>query len=149
MKVISTEQLSSLMESIILDKEQQAKVIPGQKFRGISSGDLFQQIREKLGTDWAVRKVNIKLTKEDLNSVANSRFYRKTGLKLLMIVAIVMLGLATLTATFHFIPPVVYYVLCGLAAIAFVFVFSKKQSEARRELWKGFLGENDEPEKDK
>ncbi len=140
MKVISEQQLVTIIESIMRDKTQQAKR-SGLPFNGISNSELFNEIGKRIEGDWSVeRATSLKLTKDDLNAVAINRFYRKTGLSLLMMFAIVVLGLATLTTTFNIIPVFVYYGLLVVCVVVFVFVFAKKQREAKRDFWDGVGG---------
>jgi hypothetical protein len=142
MKTITAQQLEGVIENIIHDKEEQAK-LRKETFTGITENEVIDGIVKRLGVDWVlVKEPPLKLSKDDLNAVANSRFYRKTGGKLLMGLAIIVLGLAILTLTVPLIPPKIYYVVITLVAVGFVYMYSKKQREARKELWTGIEGED-------
>ena len=57
-------------------------------------------------------------------------------MRMLMVLAIVILGLATLTTTIRLIPPFVYYGLEAVAALVFLYIYTMKQRDFRRELRK-------------
>jgi len=136
MKIINEQHLNTLVASIIAEKEKQAETIH-QTFTGITQDDLFKEIEARLGGKWALKKEKpIKFSKDDINAVANSRFYRKTGIKLLMLVVIALLAFSILTNNFRILPINVYYGLCAGLAVGFVYLYSRKQSKARKELWK-------------
>jgi Ca2+/Na+ antiporter len=77
-----------------------------------------------------------KFEKDDINAVANSRFFRKSGQRYLMLLAIVIMGLAIVTNTLQLIPYPVYYGAIVVSAIVFVYFYAKRQREVRKELWK-------------
>ncbi len=134
MRTISEQQLANLVEVIVHDREKQA-IASGRQFLGMTRNEVCDEIDRRIGSaDWKVMRVNLqRWTKEDFDAVATNRFYRQTGLKLLMLFGIAILGLATLTATFHIIPTFIYYGLVVVGVVGFVFLFAKKQREARKE----------------
>lgn len=142
MKGVSSPQLEAVIENIMADKEKQAKVL-GQPFIGVTSVEVLSELNKRMGSDWILRKEQpMKFTKEDINAVANSRFYRKTGLKLLMLLAIVILGLSSMsTWAPNLIPPYAYYGLYAGAAMLVFWQYAKKQRQVRKELWKSIEGD--------
>ncbi len=76
----------------------------------------------------------------DIDAVANSRFFKKSGQRYLMLLAIVIMGLAILTIGIPLlsIPPLItppiYYILVAIAAVIFVYVYGKRQRQAKKEL---------------
>lgn len=133
MKTVTQQNIEALVETIIKDRDNG---------NGVARDVVVSEIDKRLGTDWVIKKVQpVKFTKDDINAVANSRFYRKTGVKYLMLLAIVVLGLATLTRTFQWLPQVAYYALNALVAVVFVYFYSTKQRVVRKELWHGIEGD--------
>jgi len=149
MKTITPQQLEGILEVIISDKEKMAKSLK-EHFVGVAQDDVLAEIRKRLGNEWVLKKEQpIKFTKEDINAVANSRFYRKTGIKLLMLLAISILGLAMLTTTLRLLSPYLYYGLTAVVALVFFYVYGKKQRKSRNELWQGIEGDGAEATKEK
>lgn len=78
---------------------------------------------------------DIKFDKNDIAAVANARFFRKAGLKLLLGWAFVTL-LITMVHNYSGVVPIyVTYTLLAGSAIIFVYLYSKKQTEVRVRLW--------------
>ena len=140
---ISKGRFIAEVEAALLEKERMAKRLK-VPFEGLTANDLMAEIDKRVGTsDWRVNNgITPKLGTEDINAVANSRFYRKTGLKLLMAFGIVIMGLALITRTWNILPVYLYYGLNLGAAVIFVYVYGKKQRETRKELWQGIDGED-------
>jgi len=128
MRTVSGDQFSGVVEDIIEDKEKQAK-ISRQPFIGVTKGEILSEIDKRIDNSLLFVKENPKFTKEDVDAVAKSRFYRKNGIRMLMLLIITILAVMIL-ATFRIIPPYAYYGLCGLAAVIFLYVFTKGQREA-------------------
>ncbi len=138
MKTITEGQLESVIENIMSDKEKQAEVT-GIPFIGVSQDEVISEILKRIGSDWVVNKDEpFRLSREDAATIANSRFYRKSGIKLIMGLAIYVLTIAILTMTAKFINPYIYYILCGVGAVGFVYLYSKKQKDYRAELKKRY-----------
>jgi len=149
MKIITAQQLENTVEQILHDREEVAK-IRKELFEGVSQADMQIELKRRLGDNWVLKKEQpLKLTKDDLNTIANSRFYKRTGIKLLMGWAITVLALLTVTVTYHWLPLYVMYILSAVASFVFVFLYSKKQREARREFWRGIGGGGVEKEEGK
>ena len=145
-KFVSLQQFDSHVDNITADKMEQAKLL-GQPFNGVSSDELFEEIKERVGGDWVLKKEEpFKFTKDDINAVANSRFYRKVGLKILMLWAIVILVLIQAVYWLPSVPIYVYYALCLLATVGFLAWYTKKQRESRQSFWKEIEGNGAESE---
>ncbi len=149
MRVVTEQYLNSLVDSIVKEKEKQAEILH-QTFSGLSNDELWQEIKNHLGNQWTVKREHpMKFTRADINAVASARFFRKTGMQMLMILAIIVLALSvvvkyiTMTALLYNI----FYVLFGLISLGFIYIYSRKQSKARKELWRQ-LG-HEEKEEDK
>ena len=79
------------------------------------------------------------LDTRDIAAVANSRFFRNSGLKMLILVAAYLLALSTIFTYMPVVigvlmPPVLYYLLLTAGSIVFVYIYSKKQAEVRMQL---------------
>ena len=148
MKVtITASHLSTLIEDITVEAQKRAKQT-GIPFMGVPQDSLQSELNRKIGTnDWSVKKENpIKFTKADINAVASGRFYRKSGLKILMLWAVVVLFLLQVMTWMPNLTIGVYYGACIAVTVGFVAVYGKKQSIARRELWRGIEGDGVESE---
>jgi len=77
---------------------------------------------------------NVVMDKADISAVANSRYFRKSGMKLLLIWAFMTL-LVTMAHSYVGLPDIAAYILLGIVAISFVYMFSKGQTEVREKLW--------------
>lgn len=136
MKSLTPQQIGNTVEDIISEKEQLAR-LKRSDFIGISKDDLMLEIERKLGVDWVVKKEEpFRVNKQDMSAIANNRFFRKTGMRMLMLLAIVILGLATLTSTLRVISPFIYYGLEGIVAVGFLYFYAKKQRDFRIALCK-------------
>lgn len=78
--------------------------------------------------------MSVKFDKHDINAVANGRFFRKSGQKLLMLMAIIILGLA-MVVNYTPVPTYLYYGAIAVVGIVFFYMYAKKQAIARKELW--------------
>jgi uncharacterized membrane protein YuzA (DUF378 family) len=146
MKIIADKFFSVLVEDIISEKREYCDTNHLQ-FKGISSKELNDEIEKRLGKEWAIDDSTRHLLKSDVNAIANARFFRQTGQRMLMIMAIVVLGLAVVA---RFIPMTalyanIYYTIVGLVALGFIWIYSKKQAKVRKELrWKMGVRDTDE-----
>lgn len=137
MKTYTPQNIEVMIDGIIAEKEKQC----GSQFNGMPHNEVMNELYNKLGDDWCIKREQpIRFTKQDINAVANNRFYRRTGVKLLMLLIIVVLGLAVFTTTFKLIPIPIYYGLSGLAAAIIFYIYSKKQQKARKEFWDSIEG---------
>lgn len=136
MKIITEQHFSNLVDGVIREKEKLAEK-QHEVFTGVSQDDLIDEVAVKVGGKFMVKRENpVRFSKDDINAVANNRFYRKTGLKILMGAIIILLALSMLVNYLQVIHPYVYYGLCGVTAIVFVYIYSSKQAKARKELWR-------------
>lgn len=69
--------------------------------------------------------------KNDIAAAANSRYFRRGGVKLLMVWAAVMLLILTFTNYVSLLPGWLSFVLIALSSIIFVWLYSRKQTEVR------------------
>jgi len=144
-KVITEQQLNTVIEAIVKEQESRAKSL-GQTFNGVTESDIFTELGKRIGTGWVVRKESpIKFSKEDINYVANGRFYKKTGQKILMLAGILALALVNMMRWLPMLPDAVYYGLFLVSAVALIYAYGKKQRQARKELWDGIEGDGQEP----
>lgn len=142
MKIITEQYFNSIVEGIIKEKEKQADQAK-QPFIGLSSDELWGEIGRQLevqpGEKWMVKRQPMKFTKQDINAVASGRFYRKTGVQLLMALVIILLAMSVAV---RYIPDItslgynIYYTLCGLVGLGFIYIYSRKQAKVRKELWR-------------
>ena len=86
-----------------------------------------------------------KFSKSDINAVANSRFYKLMGLKLLLGLAVAILVVAAIVNYVEGFPMWVAWVLYAIEALTFVYIYSKGQAKIRRQLWHE-LGRNENDE---
>jgi len=87
------------------------------------------QVLEKKAID------SISFDRNDISSVANARYFRKSGMRVLLIWAFVTLLITVIHNFFGFMPDLVAYILFGLNALVFVWLYSSKQAEVREKLW--------------
>ena len=139
---ITRDYLENAIGDILEEKEKQADSAK-LPFDGVRQADLVQELNQRIGTaDWVIKKEQpFKFTKRDIDAIANSRFYRKSGMKILMLWAIAILVLLQAIVWFPFLPIYIYYAMLCVATVGFVGLYNKKQRESRRELWKGIRGD--------
>ena len=145
MKVITEQSYQSIVDTIIREEERLAEKasIP---FSGISHIKLEGKVRERIGDDWTIRRdPKVKFSKSDINAVANSRFYKLMGLKLLLGLAVAILVVAAIVNYVEGFPMWVAWVLYAIEALTFVYIYSKGQAKIRRQLWHE-LGRNENDE---
>ncbi len=140
MKVITVRQIESVLDHIMHDREELAK-LKKETFMGVNQHEVMMELEKRLGVNWVLQKdPPVKLSKDDIIAVANNRFFRKLGMKLLMAWAIVILAFAILTLTLRILPLPFYYGLSGIVTAVFLFVYSKKQNRMRNELKQAAYG---------
>ena len=136
MKAITERQLYDIIADI-LNKEEKKSEKAGIPFTGLANEDLNALIEERVGGEWVLKKEQaFKLTKSDINAIANNRYYRRTGVKILMGAVIILLALSIMANNLQFLPPAVFYGLCGASAIALVYLYSSGQAKTRKSLWR-------------
>jgi len=146
MKTVSYQQFQDVSEDILADLETKAKA-EKKEFDGVSREDYIAELNKRLGTDWVLKEDEpFKFSKDDINAIANSRFYKKVGLKILLLWAVVILVLLQLVSWFPAIPIYVYWIGCALATMGFIYWYNKRQKEFRQEMWKGIRGDGIESE---
>jgi len=139
MKIIAEQYYHALVDEILKEKQQQAHSTK-QPFVGVTDDELQNEIGKRLGHPWAVEIRKVTLSVKDVNALAGARFFQETGRTLLMVLAIVILALSVgvkyipnMTALYYNI----YYTLCGVIALIFIYVYSRKQAKIRKEFkWK-------------
>lgn len=142
MRSITLLQLEWLMEEVLSSQERLAQKRK-EVFRGVPFDVLLKEINDRMGgNEWMVKNKPPSLTKEDFTAVSNTRFFKKTGVKLLMLLGMVFLGGAIIVQNFPIVHPYIYYTVVAIASVVFVYLYGKKQAMARRELWKGIEGDN-------
>lgn len=150
MKQITERHYSDLIETIIKDKQKQYEKV-GQEFSGIDGDDLLEEVTKRLGGDWCITNERpVKFTKADINAVAGARYFRKGGVTLLMGLAIIILCLSIVARFIGLaLSPLsltLYYTVCGIVTLAFLWFYSHGQAKIRRELWRQ-LGREESLEK--
>ena len=148
-KILTPNQIINTVEEIVTEREKRAKAV-GDSFNGVSSEELLSELNMHLGEEWAIKKDSpMRLTKEDMNAVANSRFYRKSGIKILLIFALLFMIVLTLMSWFPSIHPYIYYGVLLAELLTFIWYYGKKQKRSRDELWGQIEGDGIEPEDSK
>lgn len=145
MKEINVKKYFDIVEDIVKEREKQAEKL-GREYVGLTGDELQREVVNHLGDAWAIKKEeSVKFTRADINAVAGARFFKETGRSLLMGLAIIILGLSVgmkyipeMTALYYNI----YYAVCGLIALIFIYVYSRKQAKVRKRLWRQ-LGRED------
>jgi hypothetical protein len=129
-KNVTPQQLEEVIEGMVKDASP------------VSGDAVLSNLHKHFGDNWTLTKTPpIKFTKDDINAVANGRFYRKTGIKLLMLFAIAVLGIYIMSSALNTVSPIIWASVYAIVAIYFMYVYAKKQREVRKELWKGIKGE--------
>ncbi len=140
MRKVTIQEFYDVVGQIIYDREELTK-LKRQEFIGVTQDEVFLGIKKWLGeSNWMLVKASPSFSKEDIDAVANNRFFRQTGAKLLMAWAIIILAFAIFTLTFRLIPLQVYYGLSIVVTIVFLYSYSKKQNKMRSELQKAVYG---------
>ena len=150
MKFITVGYYNSLVDGILKEKEKQAKS-SGHPFDGLTEIELTHEINKHMVGEWKIKSEQpVKFTKADINSVASGRFYRTTGVKMLMGLLIIILAVAV---AMGYIPNMtalhynIYYTFCGAIGLGFIYIYSRKQARVRKELWRQIGREETEEEK--
>lgn len=148
MKTVTPSQLVNTLEDIVVEREKRAKSV-GQSFEGVTPEQLIEELTLHIGDDWSVKKDSpVRFTKEDINAVANSRFYRKSGIKILLIWAIILLAILTAMSWFPAVHLYIYYGLLLATVLGFVWYYGKRQRASRKELWEGIEGDGIESDRE-
>lgn len=139
MKLITAQHYHSVVESILKEKERQAESL-GQSFIGLSADELQREVDNHLGGAWSIKKEeSVKFNKADINAVASARFFRKTGVTLLMGLVIILVAFALVVKSISIMTPLyynIYYTVCGILTVVFLYIYSRKQSKVRKALWR-------------
>ena len=140
MKAITISQLESALSHILHDKEEQAKVTRTM-FIGVTAKDALAELERRMGNDWVLKKDSpVKLNKDDIAALANSRFYKKTGQKLMLAWALVIAILSMMTMTVRVLPLSLYYGIAIVITGVFLVIFTKKQRVVRKDLQQAVYG---------
>jgi hypothetical protein len=133
MKTVTVQQLEAAIDDIVQDKKELAE-LKKETFVGVSQSELFAELDKRLGSGWTLKKDEpIKLTKSDLRAVSDSRFNRKTGIKILLLWGIIIAAMFILTYNLNWLPQYVMYGLGIAATFGFMLLYSRKQKRAREE----------------
>lgn len=125
MKVVTAQELESDINDILEGESE-----------GITPDCLIERLSIRYGDAWLAKKQeSFKFTNEDINAVANSRYYKKSGLKLLMGWGIIILALFQLMQWFPVIPYQYYYAAMCISIVVFMYMYAKGQRKNRKELW--------------
>ena len=136
---VTQQYLNGVMDEVVEEQKRVAKV-RGITFLGVPRNVMYDELDKRLGSDWTtVEDEIVKITKDDVNAMANGRYFRKGGLRMLMLWAIVVLGLATLNTRLDILGntvygDAVYYVLESVATVIFMTYFARGQRKTRKEL---------------
>lgn len=139
MRSVTVHTYNSAVETIVREKEKEAEKshIP---FMGVPADELRQALDNYFGEAWIVKKEEtIKFTKADINAVASARFFKSTGRTLLLGLAVILLSLAVAVRYIPYMSALyynIYYTICGAIALAFIYIYSRKQAKVRKTLWK-------------
>jgi len=99
---------------------------------GVSQEELREAVKVRVGESCMITKEeSVKFSRSDINAVASARYFRKGGVTLIMGLVIVVKSVVVMTPLYYNI----YYALCGLIAIGFLYIYSRQQAKVRKELW--------------
>ncbi len=133
MKMITVQQLEVAIDEIVHDRKELAE-LKKEPFDGVGQRELLVELDKRLGSGWTLKMDEpIKLTKPDLRAVSDSRFNRKTGIKILLLWGIVVAGLFILTYNLNWLHQYVMYGLGIATTFGFMLLYSRKQRKAREE----------------
>ena len=137
MKVITEKYYQDLVSDIIKEKRKVAEKL-GKPFRGISQEELRDAVNVRVGECSLTNEEAVKFSRSDINAVASARYFRKGGITMIMGLVILLLLLAIAVKSVVVMTPLyynLYYALCGLIAIGFLYIYSRKQAKVRKALW--------------
>jgi hypothetical protein len=139
---MTPQQLEGITESIIAEKERAAER-KREDFVGIPKKDFLMELSQRIDDECSFVKVHLKLNSQDINAVANRRFFDEIGQKLLMGTAVIILALILLLKILPGMPLSVYYVLIATIAVilgGFIVIYRRKQLKFKREFAKTVPG---------
>lgn len=152
MKAITTTQLGTVIEEIMHDKEELAK-LRKEIFSGVAESDVLSELERRIGVKWVLKKEPPFKLKEsiDIPAIANARYFRGIGVDgqkskgmsgqmLLMVWAIVVIVFAMLTLTVRILPLPIYYGLGIVTTVVCLYIYSRRQKQARNELKRAVYG---------
>jgi len=138
MKVITEKYYQDLVSDVIKEKRKVAEKL-GKPFRGISQEELRDAITARVGEQYLLTNEEaVKFSRSDINAVASARYFRRGGITMIMGLVILLLLLAIVVKSVVVMTPLyynLYYALCGLIAIGFLYLYSRKQAKVRKALW--------------
>ena len=74
---------------------------------------------------------DVVLDRKDIEAVASSRFFRRAGIRILCLWAFITLIIVTVYRFATVMPDILAFILLALDAIVFIYIYSKKSTEAR------------------
>ena len=78
----------------------------------------------------------VKLGKRDISAIANSRYFSKTGMKLVIGMIAIMVLMYMLVTWVRGIPPFIFYIVMAVAVLALMYVYDRGQRKLFRKYWK-------------
>jgi hypothetical protein len=78
----------------------------------------------------------VKLSKRDINAIANSRYFSKVGMKLVIGMIAIMVVMYMLVTWVSAIPSYVFYIVMGLAVLALIMIYDRGQRALFKKYWK-------------
>lgn len=135
MKTITKRQYSDIVDDIIQDgKKRSAKT--GKPFGGVVGDDLYRVVKQAVGDDFTVKEdESFKLSKADINAVANSRYYRSKGGFTLIVATFILVILLSIYQRATLMPPLIFFSLLAFVALGFIWIYSRGQSKIRKDVW--------------
>ncbi len=136
MNTITAQNFADIIENIVADGEKLAE-LQRQPFVGVNNNEVLAELSQRLGNSWIITKTPpVNFSKDDIDAVANHRFYKRSGQKLLMLWALIILALLQLVVWLPIINNYTYYGISFIVTLWFVAYYSRKQNKVRNELRK-------------
>jgi len=80
--------------------------------------------------------MTIKLGKSDINAIANSRYFKKTGMKLVVGMIAIMVVMYALVTWVSVIPPYIFYIVMGVSVFGLIILYDRGQRKLFKKYWK-------------
>ena len=144
MRVVTPHQVTTIVEDIIAQKRRASKVV-GTPFSGVMVSELSRELNEHLGDSVVTDSQKPQWDKQDLITMVNGRYFRKTGMTMLMAAVILMIAVSYFTTTVPIIPTIAGYLANAVVAVGFLALYQVKLKKYQKEFWD--LVQGDVPEK--
>ena len=79
--------------------------------------------------------MSVKLSKKDINAIANSRYFAKSGMKLLIGMIAVIVIMYMLVTWIPAIPDFSLYIVMSIAVLVLFFIYDRGQRKLFRKYW--------------